>query len=97
VLNLWKQRFPWISRSLKVKALHSLETLEYFYPMTRLHIPEERSPAPNHCGNKTRTVVKVCCDLYESLRENVLQKSGLSYGNEHNHGRTGSFFLVVYM
>jgi hypothetical protein len=57
-----------------MKALCSLETLEYFYPMPRLHIPEERRPAPNNCGNKTRTVVKVCCDLYESLRENVLQK-----------------------
>jgi len=47
---------------------------EYVYPVTRLHIPEERSPEPHHCGNKTRTVVKVCYELYESLRENVLKK-----------------------
>ena len=42
--------------------------------MTRLHIPEERSPELHYYGNKTRTVVKVCCDLYESHRENVLKK-----------------------
>lgn len=52
----------------------SLETSEYVYLMARLRIPEERSPEPHHCGNKTRTVVKVCCDLYESRRENVLKK-----------------------
>lgn len=42
--------------------------------MVRLRIPEERGPEPCHCGDKTRTVVKVCCDLYESRRENVLKK-----------------------
>jgi hypothetical protein len=47
---------------------------EYVNPVTRLRIPEERSPEPHHCRNETRTVVKVCCDLYESLRENVLKK-----------------------
>jgi hypothetical protein len=47
---------------------------KYVYSVTRLDIPEGRSPEPHNCGNKTRTVVKVCCDLYESHRENVLQK-----------------------
>jgi len=53
----------------------------------------------NHTTVESRlgTVVKVCRDLYESLRENVLKKIGLSYGNVHNHGRARSFFLIVYM
>jgi hypothetical protein len=58
--------FPRISRSLKMS--------ECVYPVTRLPISEERSPVSHHCENKTRTVVKVCCDLYESHRENVLKK-----------------------
>ena len=47
---------------------------EYVYLMAWLRIAEERGPEPHHCGDKTRTVVKVFCDLYDSRRENVLKK-----------------------
>jgi hypothetical protein len=79
-----------------MKEFYSLETSEY--DMTAAI--SQRNGVLNKTTVKnlyTHTLVKVRCDLYESLRGNVLQKSGLSYGSERKHGRVPSYFLIVCM
>ena len=90
------KRFPHISTSLKMKEFYSFETSEY--DMTAA-ISQKNGVLNNTTVKNlyTHTLVKVRCDLYESLRGNVLQKSGLSYGSERKHGIVRSFFLIVCM